>query len=414
MLNQILWCRVGVQYQNQQSSFSTQAIFHFIFSRYMKQITFSIAVLVLVFTSSAQDNRIYPKNDKIQLQADVTTTKSILGKGFDREMLEVGTVIKNPKIEIINDVNQYSASCQVVTDELVLKGCAKYFIASGGFEAAKKKRYSFIRVYKITKVEKIDVPSDIQLTLPAKLVASAVYYGYLFDVMVEGTQESMSADIGFKLLGAGTSFNSMTKSYNLRTQVTATGLRPKGGENNIVLATSPEEIQNNFVADKKPQPIFVEYKFLDNVEVAPFTFASYKIVAGKSYVKSIYIKFSDRKIGGQKWDPFDTQPEISINMFKVNIVTKKKKDYFSEKTNTSSIDAFWDNLGTEIELYENEVLFIQAFDHDGELGGHDPAGLLGITLQDLENAEYGEIITLKKPKDQIAVDECKIVLSKKP
>ncbi|MBL7997707.1 MAG: hypothetical protein JNL32_03620 [Candidatus Kapabacteria bacterium] len=388
----------------------------------MKKYFGSVLILLSLVNTLllCQDKKVYPKNDKILLQADITTTKSILGKGFDREMLDVGSVIKSPKIETINNLNQYSATCQVVTDDLILKGCGKYFVASGGFESAKKKRYSFLRIYQVTKVEKIDVSTDVKLTIPAKMVATAVYYGYLFDVMIEGTEETMSADIGVKLLGAGGDFSRIAKNYNLRTQVVATGLKPRAGNNEIVVATSAEDIQQKFVVDSKsPQPIFVEYKFLDNVEVTPFTFAEYKITSGKCNLRSITIQLSDRKPDGRKWDAFDTDPEIMISVTKINQRTNQSVEIIKNRTHGENKIATWGDLNQEIFLDQDDVLYIQAWDDDGSLNNRDYAGMNYVTAAKIFEQEYNEEISTqkfmnKKAVNDNAIDKCLIVISKRP
>lgn len=356
----------------------------------------AVAFSVLLVPRARSQEATYEPGETIQVPAPVGFSSSKLGVGKPVGGSSFSTVEVVPSEGKVISVSEdaYRATLRRQQSQFQLEATADALgLASAQWKDASRYRYAHLQVRHITRVERLETNAPPPQNSGADYFISAVYYGWSLDVMVRGRSETFTRGVAARLEklvqgGVSGSFQQVTRKNELTTEVKARGLRSAGGGPQVAL--SPEEVERQFeVGD--PQPILVEYTFIDETESKPIEWGSRSIGPGRYRIEQVGLEISNQKGNGQDWDALSPSADPMVRMYRngrfISVIGAK-----SEQTSATF------DLGREIALNPNTELSFQVVDED--LSQHDPVGRFSARYERLSQGTPGEKISLDT-QDQV-------------
>ena len=210
-----------------------------------------------------------PAGDTILMRAPLGATPSLLGLGYSADFSEFddGGAQRRVFPEVTKRVptSRHDLQTVKIDNELKLKGAARFLFAGGSMSVSGDMRYISIQFYHLTEVVSL-VRRGAQRQ-SAAMVAQSLYYGHSFTIVVAGKASLFSADVAAEIFGLRADLDYLKSSGQLSVHAIADGYDLRPGER-LPVSSSPTELVRAFVAGK-PQPIFVEFRLLSPLAVAP-------------------------------------------------------------------------------------------------------------------------------------------------
>jgi hypothetical protein len=233
---------------------------------------------------------------------------------------------------------------------LELQANARAWGASG--RVAFNEFSAYVRSLMLTRVERLpneisfqDVPSN------AVYVVSAVHFGHMYEVHMQGAQAAVEAQVNI-LIGA---VEGRAASSQVQSMRQSNGLTPRAGlEMQALAAASEQQIAANFDVSGEPQAILIEF-----MSVRPAPLYRMQVVA---------LKFPARKLSGAAWDPLGGDPDMRVAFSQGGrqvVYCDAARDRSESRFTTPCVlpDLYFDS---------SNPLTIRFLDLD--LSAHDPAG----------------------------------------
>lgn len=146
---------------------------------------------------------------------------------------------------------------------LELEANARALSFSGSVGATSTSRTAVFRAVQLTHAIEVDDTTDPRpVGVDGAFYVRRISFGRVNDVVISGNQDTFTAGVRAELLAYGGSVSVAAKKYNLHTEISARGLKPKA---EAVFARTEEEIRAAYVEDPsynagKPVPVMVEYR----------------------------------------------------------------------------------------------------------------------------------------------------------
>lgn len=359
-------------------------------------VLLSVQVLAQNNKPDENDYRQFNKYDVIRLPAPTGTTDKILGEGFDLEMKRIDKAFAIEPEEVSN-VNEYAAFETNMNNEFELNANGRFLFVRAGLNIQQSRRYSVIRVYEIVKTKKIELPYDAEYKGTAKLYASKIHYGHMFEVIIEGDYNSLHGKLAANLVKAGGDISTAISNAKCTTKTFARGLTPRD-EKSLWVARSASDFEEKF-KKTAPVPIFVEFTSLEPFSTKNIQFTEPTITPGMWRIKRIDFKISGKKPNGNNWDLAilgDGKAPDPFFEIEVGSARPLKTVSTSETFNNVYEDTWYPNA--MIQLKRGEIIVISAQDRDTG-SNHDYIGFVAFGTNEIFKYEPGQPITAQVNDD---------------
>lgn len=302
----------------------------------MKQALLPVCVLALLVqavTAAADDyvpmERV-PAGHKLLVAAELGTTNDILGRGFDRTLSDFapdGSIRRvYPAVFDEVPVKQYDLRFEAIENTLELNAHARYLFARAGVKRQSDRRYMVLRVSYIDKVAVLR--PDAAPLLDSDLYASRLFYGWALYIVIEGAASSFTTDIAAALTGAGTELENVIREHRLSSHVHAIGLQSREA-GAVVIAATPQQIENAFKTPEVSVPILVEYTTRREFDIEALPWTRAELIPGK-YRVDVKVEVLPTKSDGRAWDGLGGPPDpvvaLYINQNRVGSCTQKDSE----------------------------------------------------------------------------------------
>ena len=348
-------------------------------------------LLSLLVSAQSADGQTptYERGDRVRTPAPIGFSNSQLGMGrpVDGSAFSVVQVVPNERrIESVSE-GAYDASLFLQQSQFQLNATADALgLASGEWSDASQNRYALLTVRNISRVDRLQTQGPPPSAANADYYVSAVYYGWSLNVMIRGRSSAFTRGVSAQLqdvLGSsGGSVERIAERNELTTEVKLRGLEPRGGS--VPIALSQADIQQNFRIGE-PQPILVEYTFLNDVESEPIEWAEPAIGPGRYRISQLHVRLTSNKPDGRSWDPFNAGPHPRVTMYKDG----RRLATVGPRTQSTSVTFHPER---SIDLYSGTRLTFRVEDRD--MSEHDFAGTAYVTFAELSRGTPGSRIPL--------------------
>lgn len=287
----------------------------------MIRVTLPVCVLALLAHAAAAEaddivpmERI-PAGHKLQVAAELGTTRDILGRGFDRALSDVapnGQVRRVYPVAFEEvPVKQYEVSFESIENALELDANARFLFVRAGVKRQSDRRYMVLRVSYIDKVAVLR-PEGTPL-VDSELYASKLYYGWALYIVIEGETSSFTTDVAAALRGAGAKLENAVSAHQLSSHVHAIGLQSREA-GAVVIATTAQEIEKSFKTPEASVPILVEYMTRRELDIEALPWTRADLIPGK-YRIDVKVEVLSNKKDGRSWDGMGGPPDPVVALY---------------------------------------------------------------------------------------------------
>ena len=349
-----------------------------------------LATLFLVPSAATGQEATYERGETIRVPAPV---------GFDASQLGRGKPIRGSSFSSIDvaqshgtlvtvDEDAYDARLRLQRSRFQLNATAEALgLMSGRWRDASQNRYALLRARHISKVKRIDMQGPPPQNSRADYFVSAVYYGWSLNVMIRGRSSTFTRGVAAQLQnvingGAGGSVEQVTRKNELTTEVKLRGLEPR--DSAPAIALTPDAIEQNFRIGT-PQPIFVEYTFINDVDSKPIDWRRASMAPGRYRIDKIRIELANRKSRERDWDALGSPPDPNVEMLKDG----GSATYLGGQKNTETLQLLPDR---SVNLYAGTELTFRVTDEDVDRS--DFVGTASLRYDQIQDAQPGQRINL--------------------
>lgn len=316
-------------------------------------------------------------NSPIWVRAPLDANPQMLGSGVDENFSEYDAAGKAHRLYAAKttsaDIDRWDVGFVQIDDALKLKAAANYLFASASMDTSTQSRYVWIQVFHLTKVVSLarnGAPKDA-----AKLVAEKIYYGTACNIIISGSASTFTAEIAAQLKTGGADLQTFKKKHNLDIKFITDGLKLKK-DRQVPLEQDPNLIMAAF-DQGKPQPIFIEFRPMQEMLTEPIPWARARLLPGKYKISRIDLTMNDSKSGGAPWDALGGLPDPMVYLY---VSGKPQAGFSSFCTGADCTNLCFtkDTCKTTftpdkvIDLAEGQKIFFAVWDKD--MSEHDYAG----------------------------------------
>jgi hypothetical protein len=303
----------------------------------MIRVTLPVCVLALLAHAAAAEAddivpmERMPAGHKLQVAAELGTTRDILGRGFDRALSDVapnGQVRRVYPVAFKEvPVKQYEVSFELIENALELDANARFLFVRAGVKRQSDRRYMVLRVSYIDKVAVLRPKGRPRVD--SDLYASKLYYGWALYIVIEGETSSFTTDVAATLqgTGAGAKLENTVRAHQLSSHVHAIGLQAKE-VGAVVIATTAQEIEKSFKTPEASVPILVEYMTRRELDIEALPWTRAELIPGK-YRIDVKVEVLSNKKDGRSWDGMGggpPDPVVALYVDQTMVATCKQQD----------------------------------------------------------------------------------------
>lgn len=261
----------------------------------------------------------YNPGQSILIPAKVGTTESVLGVGFttdfnDRNSRGGELRLYPPELEESTsyDYDKYDARIEMLDDQLKIRGHVSYLFFDAGITYQEDQWYARYSIYRVMRVKKL-----VRRNPPmaqTDLVATAIYYGWSLNYVIQGDLDSFGGDLGVYVGLFGAGLKAEIEKRRLKTSLSVVGLKPKK-PNEVVLAFTPEDVRAHFFEPERTDavPIFVEYSPVKSFAVPQPPLYQMPFREGAYTISHFHLTIAPKN-NGKKWDQFSDLPDPEVKL----------------------------------------------------------------------------------------------------
>jgi hypothetical protein len=161
---------------------------------------------------------------------------------------------------VVQNVNEFNSTTSELRSDVAVSAALKGYGIELAGAVSGQKHVSLFRVYKISRIEEIDMRRATIAKTARGFVPTRIYYGWALYVLAEGDASSFSVEASAQIFRVDAKVKVQASMWRATTHIALRGLDSRIA-NEVIVPHDIADITNKFVvATENPQPILVDYK----------------------------------------------------------------------------------------------------------------------------------------------------------
>lgn len=284
----------------------------YLLRRFIQNFMLVVAVCLVSAPAFADGPEIVAikKNSTILVRAPINTTSNRIGLGADDEFNEFdaeGNPLRIwPEETIESAPNRWVIKVVQIDDQLKLKAAAKFLLGDASVAASQERRYMWVQVFHVTKV--LTLKRNGPAKARARFLGESIWYGTAFNAVIEGSAADFTADVAASFLGGSANLEVAKSKHRLKVQTVTDGLKLRK-DKEIPLSGDVAKIMEAFEEDGTPQPIFIEFRTMEDYASDKILWKKDTLRPGKYRITTLSFEVKETKANGQNWDAGGDAPD---------------------------------------------------------------------------------------------------------